>query len=81
MNGFKKNSQGEGVGLIDFNDKNVESPGVEYYNRVKARFLEKKREQDNVIEVKQEEVSIEPDKSKPIKKKRKKRKTKKDENN
>ena len=25
MNGFKKNSQGEGVGLIDFNDKNVEN--------------------------------------------------------
>ena len=25
-----------------FNDKNVESPGVEYYNRVKARFLEKR---------------------------------------
>lgn len=25
MNGFKRNSQGEGVGLIDFNDKNVEN--------------------------------------------------------
>jgi glycosyltransferase involved in cell wall biosynthesis len=25
MQGFKKNSQGEGVGLIDFNDKNVEN--------------------------------------------------------
>ena len=25
MIGFKKNSQGEGVGLIDFNDKNVEN--------------------------------------------------------
>jgi len=25
MGGFKKNSQGEGVGLIDFNDKNVEN--------------------------------------------------------
>jgi glycosyltransferase involved in cell wall biosynthesis len=25
MNGFKKNSQGEGVGLIDHNDKNVEN--------------------------------------------------------
>ena len=25
MNGFKKNSQGEGVRLIDFNDKNVEN--------------------------------------------------------
>jgi len=25
MNGFKRNSQGEGVGLIDYNDKNVEN--------------------------------------------------------
>tara|TARA_B110000858_G_scaffold176141_1_gene210123 strand:+ start:987 stop:1703 length:717 start_codon:yes stop_codon:yes gene_type:complete len=25
MQGFKKNSQGEGIGLIDFNDKNVEN--------------------------------------------------------
>ncbi len=25
MNGFKKNSQGEGVGLLDFNDKNIEN--------------------------------------------------------
>jgi len=25
MGGFKKNSQGEGVGMIDFNDKNVEN--------------------------------------------------------
>ena len=25
MGGFKKNSQGEGIGLIDYNDKNVEN--------------------------------------------------------
>ena len=25
MNGFKKNSQGEGVGLLDYNDKNIEN--------------------------------------------------------
>ena len=64
-----------------FNDKNVESPGFEYYNRVKTRFLEKKEEQDNIIEVKQEDVSIDIVKEvKPVKK-RKKRKNKKNENN
>ena len=29
MSGFKKNSQGEGVGLIDFNDKNIENINVD----------------------------------------------------
>ena len=65
-----------------FNDKNVESPGVEYYNRVKARFLEKQEEENNIIEVEQEDISIDTVKEeKPVKKKIKKRKSKKNENN
>tara|TARA_B100000427_G_scaffold322603_2_gene324832 strand:- start:1694 stop:2002 length:309 start_codon:yes stop_codon:yes gene_type:complete len=65
------------------NNKNVESPGIEYFNRVKAKHIENTttKEAEEEIILKDEEIKKDDlIKTKPVSKKRKK-KAKKNEDN
>jgi hypothetical protein len=40
-----------------FDKKSVESPDILYYNRVKQRFIEKQKEESNIIEISLEDTT------------------------